>query len=295
MNRRVFIRNTSIVAGGTALIGGGLIWQSRRPTGDDDAFRQMYELIAPEKNWHSTDLTQFVESLDETERRSLMQALDKRADPIAENILQELRWVSSNIFAYPFIDKADFDYHRLVRWTARNAKVNLSHIESESTFTLESRILASIFQEVWDNLSVEQRIILLNEIDKGGSIMNKAAIASLSGAAALATLSVTVYFVGFAFYATMTTVIFTVAGFVGLTLPFAAYASASTLIAVLAGPVGWAIAAVAAAGGVAMLGRANVQKTTAFVIQIHLLKVKKIMESNLERQFNQYLPDSFVA
>lgn len=79
---------------------------------------------------------------------------------------------------------------------------------------------------------------LLQRIDPGDKIANKAGIAAMSGAAAIAALSATVYFTGFAFYSNLSVVLSTVAGFLGVTLPFAAYTTASSIISVLSGPVG---------------------------------------------------------
>lgn len=257
MNRRNFIRNTTITVGGVVLLGGGLYWytghkhKSSQQVDDEETFRAMVRLISPKLLWHSSDLTRFIEELNAVERTSLLKALDKEGNLSSENILKELRWVSSNIISYPFRDKADFDYHRLVQWTARNVGVDSSFVENEATFSIESRMVGAIFKELWDSLTKEQRVALLEEIDKNGVIVNKAAIASLGGAAALATLSATFYFTGFAFYTTMTTVMFTVAGFFGITLPFAAYTGASSIVAILSGPIGWALLAIAATAGIA--------------------------------------------
>ncbi|MEZ4731397.1 MAG: hypothetical protein R3E79_30125 [Caldilineaceae bacterium] len=130
-------------------------------------------------------------------------------------------------------------------------------------------------------MSVEQRQELLNKIDPNGKIKDKAAIAALTGSGAIAVLSTSVAFSGFAFYTSMSVAISTVAGFFGLTLPFAAYTGASSVVAFLSGPVGWAIAGIAALGGIALAGRANVTKTSAFISQIHALKVAALIEAGI--------------
>lgn len=123
----------------------------------------------------------------------------------------------------------------------------------------------SIFVQIWDKLTPEQRSKILTDLDKGDKIQDKAGIALASGATALATLSTTVYFAGFAFYTTMSSVIFATAGFFGITLPFTAYTGAASTVAVLSGPVGWAIASLAALGSLIFIGRANHAKVAAFV------------------------------
>ena len=48
--------------------------------------------------------------------------------------------------------------------------------------------------------------------------------------------------------------------------------------------IGWAIAGVVAVGGFALAGRANVQKTTAFISQIHALKVAALLEAGASEE-----------
>ncbi len=95
---------------------------------------------------------------------------------------------------------------------------------------------------------------------------------------------VTVAFTGFAFYTTMSVTIATVAGAVGVTLPIATYTTASSVVGILSGPVGWAILGVAALGGLALAGRANLQKTTALIDQIHALKVEALIAAGVREQ-----------
>jgi uncharacterized protein YaaW (UPF0174 family) len=94
-------------------------------------------------------------------------------------------------------------------------------------------------------------------------------------------LSATAAFSGFAFYTTMSVTIATVALAAGVTLPFVAYAGASTLVGVLSGPVGWAIMGMAALGGAALAGRADPQKTTALIAQLHALKVEALIAAGV--------------
>ena len=62
-----------------------------------------------------------------------------------------------------------------------------------------------------------------------------------------------------------------------LTFPFAVYMAASSLVAFLCGPVGWALMGVAAAGGLALAGSASFKEASAFVLQIHALKVAALV------------------
>ncbi len=212
-----------------------------------------------------------------------IEALQGKSKDVRE-IQKQALWISSNILAYPFRDETVLNYHSLVTWVAKDAGVASELIGKEPTFTLEREIQKQLFAQLWDKLTVKQREELLDKIDPNGKIKDKAAIAALGGAGALAALSVIVAFAGFAFYTTMAVTISTVAGFFGLTLPFAAYAGASSIVAFLSGPVGWAIMGVAALGGVALAGRANVKKATAFVCQLHALKVAALIEAGVSEK-----------
>jgi uncharacterized protein YaaW (UPF0174 family) len=160
-----------------------------------------------------------------------------------------------------------------VKWVADEASVHEEITNSQSTFVIEHALCRKLFVDIWDRLSEKQRLELLAKIDVHGNASDRAAIATLSGSAAISALSISVYFSGFAFYTTMSITVSSVAGWFGLTLPIAAYTGASSMIAFLTGPIGWAIAATAAIVGVAFAGRANVTESTAAVVQIHMLKV----------------------
>src|SRR5690349_15514309 len=90
-----------------------------------------------------------------------------------------------------------------------------------------------------------------------------------------------VAFYGFTFYTSMSVAISVVASSLGLALPFAAYMGASSIVAFLSGPVGWTIAGILGIGGVALSGRANPDKTTAFILQIHSLKAAALVAAGV--------------
>lgn len=271
------------------------------------------ELVKIKEKWTADNLYEFLNALPNESLLSLKKALGlvnekagldslygKSKD--VREIQKQALWISSNIFAYPFRDEAVLNYHALVTWVAQDIEVASDLIANESTFILERAIQTQLFAKLWDKLTVPQRKELLDKIvdsnsnisEYNGKIVNSTAInkvatmaldtaivATFTSAGAIAALSTTVAFTGFTFYTTMSVMISTVAGFFGLTLPFAAYAGASSIVAFLSGPVGWAIMGIAAVGGVALAGRANVKKTTAFLWQVHALKVAALIEAGI--------------
>lgn len=197
-------------------------------------------------------------------------------DQDAKDIQKRVLWLSSNVLTYPFKKASNLDYHALVTWVSVEAGVSKNIVNSSSTFILERELFKMLFAQLWDKMTTKQRQDLLTKVDSAGLIKDKAAMAALGGAGALAALSTTVAFTGFAFYTTMSVAISSVASAIGVVLPFAVYGSAASLIGILSGPIGWAIMGISAIGGMALAGRANLKKTTAFVAQIHALKVEAL-------------------
>jgi uncharacterized protein YaaW (UPF0174 family) len=239
-------------------------------------------------HWRAGHLNQFLELLDPKDLLALKQSLqllppDATVEQLhgkerdVHEILKQLLWVSSHwVSYYTFRSEWWIDYHGLVQWCAQKIGVEKAAVNQLSTFQLERKILEKLFEFLWDKLNEQQRMELLCKLDKDGCIKDKAAMVALTGAAALTALSTTVILSGFAFYTTMSTVICTVAGFFGITLPFGVYMTASSTVAFLTGPVGWVVLAVLAAVCLAWLGGANAQKTIPFVIALHCIKVEHL-------------------
>ncbi|MDW7995117.1 MAG: hypothetical protein RMI91_10735 [Gemmatales bacterium] len=284
--REFLVRASSIALGLLAYP----CFKSARLWGQETATPGKFAYDYLNQAWGAWHLNNFLELTTDEDRLNLKKALELLPPGAQINqlsgrcqdvydILKGLLWSSSHWLPYWWRSVWKIDYHGLVQWCANKLKAASPHeINNLSTFALERKIMERLFIEMWDKSlkTTEQREKLLCQLDKTGCIKDKAAVAALSGAAALATLSATVFFSGFAFYTTMSTVICTVAGFLGVTLPFAVYTTASSTVALLAGPIGWAAAAVLALAGLAVLGRADVNKTTAFVVALHCIKVQHL-------------------
>ena len=243
--------------------------------------------VFPKLKWTPNNLHGFIKALPKDARLTLKKSLEvlpsgataanlMSGDQDAKDIQKRVLWLSSNILTYPFRTVSNLDYHAMVTWVAAEAGVSKPILNSASTFTLERDLFKMLFAQLWDKMNAKQREALLKKVDSAGLIKDKAALAALGGAGALAALSTTVAFTGFAFYTTMSVAIASVASAMGVVLPFAVYGSAASLIGIFSGPIGWAIMAISAIGGMALAGRANLQKTTAFVAQIHALKVEAL-------------------
>lgn len=125
----------------------------------------------------------------------------------------------------------------------------------------------------WDNASSgdKQRVCReLNDKSQRGSVVLASSMGA--GSVVLGALGVTVSAMGFAFYTTLTSVMYSVAAVFGATLPFAAYTTATTTTAVLGGPVGWCVAGGMALAIPFMFGWADEYKCASFVVQKYLIE-----------------------
>lgn len=240
--------------------------------------------VHPKVSWSYAELNEFLEVMPDTGLVSIQKALQLIPEDVATETIEDrsatlnqiqtqILWYSSNVVTFPFRNQEKIGYHNLAKWVGSELDVDQWILDTQPTLVVERAIQEKLFVDIWDKMTPDQRREVLSKIDADGYLKNHAAIAALSGGGALAALSMTVQLTGFAFYATMSTVICTVAGFFGVTLPFAAYTGAASTVAFLTGPVGWTLLAIAAGAGVTMAGRANPRKTAAAICQIHALKV----------------------
>lgn len=274
-----------------------VFWATRKkPIADSAGF------VLPHEKWKPLHFLEFVASLPNEERLALKKVaglLDesatiralKSADEDARELQKQALWLSSNIITYPFKSVAEFDYHETTKWACAEAGLDKDKVNSLATFHLERELQKLVFAAMWDKLTPQQREALLKNIDKNGAIKDTAAVAAMSGSAAVALLSATVFFAGFAFYTTMSLTIAAVASAIGVTLPFFIYSGASTIVAVLSGPIGWGVLTLAAIGSLALAGRADVQKTTALVSMLHAMKVQALIENGVSEKKIFDLPD----
>jgi hypothetical protein len=254
--------------------------------------KPLAQLVKPERQWSPTDFNSFLSALPAEARLSLMKALKMVSDDSTRAALKDtptdvreikkrILWLSNHLVKYPFLNEEKIDYHSLVLWVAETMEVDARIRNTQPTLIVERAIIERIFVKAWDKLSPEQRLSLLTKIDTDRKL-DKVAIAAGSGSTALAILSTTVYFSGFAFYTTMGTTICTVAGFFGITVPFAGYAGASSTVALLSGPVGWVLVAIGAVVCVGIAGRANVIETLRAITEIHSLKIQALVAAGEE-------------
>lgn len=194
------------------------------------------------------------------------------------NIKREMVWRRHNKITYPIREKDAINYHGdYVMWAAEKCGVKGEDSNALSTFYLEQAVYKKKFADIWDKLKPEQRAELLTRVEKNaGSVGDKIAIISMSGAGAIAALSATAAFSGFAFYTSITTGMAVAAGWVGVTLPFAAYTTTATTIGALTGPIGWCVAGAGLIGGGIAAGWPDADLIVSFVMTVNVIKAKRL-------------------
>jgi uncharacterized protein YaaW (UPF0174 family) len=249
--------------------------------------RRIYNAIHPYIQWHPRHFDEFLLALDEQSLTSLIVALDLDASPgpslskedRIEWLKDEIKYKSEGFWEYIF-SGFDLDYDQLIRTVGQRLGVVEGFSDRSSTLLVERRILENLFVRVWDELDEDERLELLSRDDISTEGLDRMAIVSMSGAAALAALNLTVSFAGFAFYTTMSSVLAFSAGAIGLTLPMAVYTGASSTVAVLAGPVGWALVG---GGMIYGAGRLTAQRRAIqmvpFIVQMHVIKVRTLQQA----------------
>ena len=227
---------------------------------------------------------ELVDHLSQEQRALLWKAMkgekaEVPAELTSKELDKELLWESSHWITYPF---KDFDYTDIVRACATDLDYPSKDAKYASTFEMEHYICEKTFEEMWDQLTIEQREEILKE--SGVSASEIAGYACLGGAGMLAATATSASLMGFTFYIIAAKTIVVAAGAV-----FGASA-ATTISAVssFVGPVGWCIAGVSAAAGLFLIGGKNEATTVAYIVQLHYFKVRALSNSGID--INQYLP-----
>ena len=130
----------------------GLAWGSLAVASCDKAEKQnpmakAAPFVKPSETWSADHLFLFLSALPPPALLQLKKSqgmLEKDAveadlkGPIedARSIQKQLRWLSSNVFAYPFKDETTLSYHEAVKWVAREAGVDDGPLRTGTTFRL---------------------------------------------------------------------------------------------------------------------------------------------------------------
>lgn len=184
-------------------------------------------------------------------------------------VRKALIWRAYNKTTYYFREDKEVNYHEIVQWAAKKSGVNSEQVNNLSTFALEA---------MWDNLDHNQRMAVLNRIEKETGVnLDKNSIATMGGAAALTALAVATKFVitsiSWPVFVYSVMIIQTVAGWLGFT--FTAGEIGIGLGTLIWTPVGWAIIAGIFGSSVVFMGSPEKETISTFIMTVNTIKAKR--------------------
>ena len=219
----------------------------------------------------------FNEVLPDTVIDAMREGIIDIEDLSASAVRKALVWRAYNKTTYLFRGDKKVDYHGIVQWAAEKAEVDEQQVKNLSTFALENKIAEKYFAALWDKMTHEQRTALLNNLEKEtGITVDKNAVVSMSGAAAIVALSAMFYSGNTLLWAisllTAVEWIPAVLGIFGINLTLG---KAGIGMAILYGPIGWTIAAGLAGAGVFFMGSAEKETVSSFIMTVGIIKAQK--------------------
>lgn len=150
--------------------------------------------------------------------------------------------------------------HVGIDWLAILQGRHWKHLETQE---IETAVVAKVFQQMFDQLTPEQREQVVMEMKRNGCDLTLEGVLLAGGVMAAARAS------GFGVYLMASTVLGGLTSTLGITLPFAAYMGMSQAIALAIGPVGW----LALFGGLAWtLNQPNWNRLILAVVHISVIR-----------------------
>lgn len=219
----------------------------------------------------------FNEVLPETVIDAMREGIIDREDLSPSAVRKALVWRAYNKTTYLFRGDKEVDYHGIVQWVAEKSDVDKQQVKNLPTYALENKIAEKYFQALWDKMTPEQRMAVLNNLEKEtGITVDKNAVVTMSGAAAIIALS-TMFYSGNSLLVAIAILtgaewIPAILGVFGINLTLG---KAGIGMAILYGPIGLTIAAGLAGASVYFMGSAEKETVSAFIMTVGMIKAKK--------------------
>lgn len=239
-----------------------------------------------------TDKSRKPSSFNEVPPETVIDAMSKGIidpeDLSPSAVRKALIWRAYNKTTYYFRNDSKVDYHGIVQWAAEKAGIPDEEIKGLSTFQLENKIAGKYFEVIWDKLTHEQRAEILKNIEKESGInFDVISISAMGGAAALGALQATIIAYGLptiggtiGYWAVL--LLFGEGWFIEYVLASLGYIAGwltgvfwSPVSWIVAGPIGLTATAAIFAGGVFMMGSAEKETVSTFIMTVGLIKAKK--------------------
>lgn len=244
---------------------------------DDEFLSNLFKLTSKTDNTSLIRLNKVLEISSSTEeekneRRKAIEKLIKEREKIRiSNISKYLIEKSS----YKFLKEGKVDYQKVLEWIAENMGIEKEKTNDASTIKLEEMITLKNYDLMLDGMSSTQKDNYIEDISKIINInKDKLSNVALNGAVVLGALSTTINVSGFAAYTTMSSIIFSAANVLGLTVPFAGYIGASTFLSIFSGPVGWTVIGIFFLVGLSQKSKKGYNSLALMITSIYLIKLK---------------------
>ncbi len=226
----------------------------------------------------------FNEVLPETVIDAMWEGIIGIEDLSVSAVRKALVWRAYNKTTYLFRGDKEVDYHGIVQWVAEKSDVDKQQVKNLPTYALENKIAEKYFEAMWDKMTYEQRVAVLNNLEKEAGInIDVKAIASMSGAAVIvfwssvmlssitiAGQSIPIFLLLIAY--TQTVLTWAASTFLGVTLTTGKIGIGYLI---LGGPWGLALAAGLAGIGAFFMGSAEKETVSAFIMTVGMIKAKK--------------------
>lgn len=224
----------------------------------------------------SMELRKLLQQASPQELEGLARILGVRDGAQADEIADALRSAGSNATASSWRklrgNEPHVPYREVLDDVARKLLVK-TQSNDKSYAKLEQQIVATALQKLLDEARPEERQQLLRSLDQERSRL-AGTVGYAAGALVVANLS------GFGLYIAASSLVSTLAGAIGLTLPFAFYTGMSSVIARLIGPVAWV--ALLLGGGAMLVGGVDYKKTVPAVYAIAAIRARLLAERDRE-------------
>jgi uncharacterized protein YaaW (UPF0174 family) len=209
---------------------------------------------------------EIVGSVTDEQRQNLAELTNSGFGNSPETLCNHIRYLRDGSIGQLFCNASwkqivtDVADHVGINWTSILSGRRWRELETQE---IEAAVVAKLFQNMLEQLSLEQQQRLVMEMQRAN---DDPRLESLLLGGSLMTIAKTS---GFGVYLLASTVLGGLTNALGVTLPFAVYMGMSQTIALILGPVGW----VALAGGILFtLNQPNWNRLTLTVVYVSMLR-----------------------
>ena len=173
----------------------------------------------------------------------------------------------------------------------KKSKVDAGRVKALPTFELEKAVTEKYFEAIWDKLNYKQRSDLLKNLERESGInFDIPTIAAMGGGAVLGALQAAILAYGLPVLAGnigyyLVVIVFgsgwliDILAYLGFAAGWLTGLLSSPLAWAIAGPLGLVVTSTLLAGGLYMMGSAEKETVSAFVMTVGMIKFRRYIEA----------------